>query len=129
MTPWEGRMAIHIGRREFVTLLGGAAAWPLAARAQQRERMRRGGMMLPPEDAGGQARVGACLQELAQCGWAIGRNLRIDIRWDANAGDNHPARAAELVALAPDVIVTHGAPAATPWLQPGRVVRSGCRFA
>jgi len=115
-------MTLKIGRRKFVAALGGAAAWPIAARGQQRERVRRVGMMLPPEDAEGQARVGAFLQELAQFGWAIGRNLRIDIRWDANAGDNHPARAAELVALAPDVIVTHGAPPVRALLQASRSV-------
>jgi hypothetical protein len=68
-------------RREFITVLGGAAAWPLAARAQQRERMRSVGILLPAaaDDKEFQARVGAFLQELSQSGWAIGRNLRIDM--------------------------------------------------
>ena len=70
-------------RREFITLLGGGAAWPLAARAQQADRMRRIGMILPAaaDDAGFQAWVGAFLQALALLGWTIGRNVRIDTRW------------------------------------------------
>ena len=77
-------------RREFITLLGGAAAaWPLAARAQQRERMRRIGVLmnLPADDLEGQARNAAFLQGLQQFGWIVGSNVRIDIRWgggDAN---------------------------------------------
>src|SRR5262249_20306587 len=69
-------------RREFITLLGGAAAWPIAARAQQRERMRRIGIIVPAssDDAEYQVRVGALLQELQQLGWIIGRNIRIDTR-------------------------------------------------
>ncbi|MGB3658436.1 MAG: ABC transporter substrate-binding protein, partial [Pseudolabrys sp.] len=68
-------------RREFIILLGGAAAWPLAARAQQSERMRRIGILLPAaaNDADFQTWVGAFLQELALLGWTIGRNVRIDI--------------------------------------------------
>jgi putative ABC transport system substrate-binding protein len=99
-------------RREFVTLLGGAAAaWPLAARAQQPERVRRIGILLPAaaDDAEFQARVGAFLQALALLGWTIGRNVRIDTRWaTANAAEIR-RHAAELAALAPDVILAHGA--------------------
>ena len=94
-------------RRTFITLLGSAAAWPLAARAQQRERVRRIGMLLPAaaDDPEFQARVAAFLQGLAQLGWTIGRNVRIDTRWaTANAADIR-RHAAELVALAPDVIL------------------------
>ena len=80
-----------IQRREFITLLGGAAvAWPLTARAQQGERMRRIGVLLPAaaDDAVFQARVGAFLQALALLGWIVGRNLNIDIRWAmANAAE------------------------------------------
>ena len=98
-------------RREFITLLGGAAvAWPLAARAQQPERMRRIGVLLPAtaDDPEFQARVGAFLQGLALLGWTIGRNVRIDTRWaTANAADIR-RHAAELAALAPDVILVHG---------------------
>ena len=71
-------------RREFIRLIGGAAAaWPLAARAQQRERMRRIGVLmnLTPDDAEGQARLAAFLQGLQEAGWAVGRNVRIDLRW------------------------------------------------
>ena len=111
-------------RREFITLLGGAAAWPLAARAQQRERMRRIGMLLPAaaDDAEFQARVGAFLQALALLGWTIGRNVRIDTRWaTANAADIR-RHAAELAALAPDVILAHGASTVGPLLQATRTV-------
>ena len=75
-------------RREFITLIGGAVAWPLGARAQQVERMRRIGVLtyIPADDAEGQARLAAFTQALSQLGWSEGRNLRIDARW-ANAGD------------------------------------------
>jgi putative ABC transport system substrate-binding protein len=94
-----------IGRREFITLLGGTAAWPLAARAQQDERVRRIGVLtyLAANDAEGQARHAAFTQALGQLGWSDGRNLRIDARW-ANAADLQ-RHAAELVAAAPDVLV------------------------
>jgi putative tryptophan/tyrosine transport system substrate-binding protein len=97
-----------IRRREFVTLLGSAAAsWPLAARAQQPARMRRIGILhnsaLDSDDA--QYRVGAFLQELALSGWAIGRNMRIDARWAGGNNAEMRRYAAELVALAPDVIL------------------------
>ena len=112
-------------RREFITLLGGAAAaWPLAARAQQRERMRRIGVLLPAaaDDAEFQARVGAFLQGLALLGWTIGRNVRIDTRWaTANAAEIR-RHAAELAALAPDVILAHGASTVGPLLQATRTV-------
>src|SRR5262245_9984201 len=103
-------MAIHIGRREFITLLGGAAVWTLAARAQQAERVRRVGVLMPTgaDSPVGQARLAAFLQGLQQFGWAVGRNLRIDLRWAAGEGDRYRQYAAELVALAPDVILTVG---------------------
>src|SRR5229473_953409 len=111
-------------RREFISLLGGAAAaWPLAARAQG-ERMRRIGVLLPvaADDPEFQARVGAFLQALALLGWTIGRNVRIDIRWaTANAADIR-RHAAELAALAPDVILAHGASSVGPLLQATRTV-------
>jgi ABC-type uncharacterized transport system substrate-binding protein len=112
-------------RREFITLLGGAAAaWPLTARAQQAERMRRIGILLPAtaDDASYQPRVGAFLQGLQQSGWTIGRNVRIVTRWaGANAADIR-RHAAELVALAPDVILAHGASSVAPLLQVTRTV-------
>src|SRR5262245_25662671 len=100
-----------IRRRQFITLLGGAAAWPMWARAQQRERMRRIGILLPAaaDDLDFQARVGAFLQELALLGWTIGRNVRIDARWATFNADEIRRHAAELAALAPDVILAFGA--------------------
>ena len=92
-------------RREFITLLGGAAVWPLVAQGQRGERVRRIGVLLPAtsDDAEFQARVGAFLQGLQQLGWSIGRNVRIDIRWAAVDAAAIRKHAAELVALAPDV--------------------------
>jgi putative tryptophan/tyrosine transport system substrate-binding protein len=96
-----------VKRREFMSLLGGAAVLPLAARAQQPERMRRVGVLLPAaaDDPEYQARVGALLQELGLLGWAIGRNARIDTRWAEGDADRFRRYSAELVALAPDVIL------------------------
>jgi len=112
-------------RREYITLLGGTAAvWPLAALAQQRERMRRIGVLLPAaaDDAQFQARVGAFHQGLGQLGWSIGRNVRIDIRWaTANAAEIRK-HAAELAALAPDVILAQGEATVGPLLQATRTV-------
>src|SRR5229473_189769 len=102
----------HLRRREFIALLSGAAAtWPLAAHAQQGERMRRIGMLLPAaaDDAEFQTYVGAFLQALALLGWTIGRNVRIDTRWATANADGIRRHAAELAALAPDVILAHGA--------------------
>ena len=97
-------------RREFITLLGSAvSAWPRAAQAQQSERMRRIGVLMnsPADDLVGQARFSAFLQGLLQLGWTEGRNIRIDVRWVAQ-GDSEVNRqhAAEMVALAPEVILT-----------------------
>ena len=111
-------------RREFITLIGGAAAaWPLPARAQHGERMRRIGvlMYLPADDPEGQARFAALVQALTQLGWTEGRNLRIDTRW-ANADDIR-SHAMELAALAPDVLVAGtGTASAAPLLQATRTV-------
>jgi putative ABC transport system substrate-binding protein len=98
-------------RRDFLGVLGSAAAWPLAARAQQRERMRRIGILLPAaaDDLDFQARVGAFLQGLALLGWTIGRDVRIDTRWATFNADEIRRHAAELAALAPDVILAFGA--------------------
>jgi putative ABC transport system substrate-binding protein len=98
-------------RREFIGLLGGAAAWPLVARAQQAERMRRIGILLPAtaDDGQFQAWIGALLQELALLGWNIGRNVRIDTRWATANPVEVRRHAMELGALAPDVILAHGA--------------------
>src|SRR5262249_24931576 len=115
----------QLKKREFITLLGGAAAsWPLAARAQQREGVRRIGVLmnLSPDDAEGQARLAAFLQGLQEARWAGGRNVRLDLRWGASDCDGFRRQAAELVALAPDVVLASGIPAATPLLQATRTV-------
>ena len=112
-------------RREFITLLGGAAAaFPLAARAQQDGRVRRIGMLLPAaaDDTVFQARVGAFLQGLALLGWTIGRNVRIDTRWATTNAADIRKHAAELAALAPDVILASGASTVGPLLQATRTV-------
>jgi len=97
-------------RRDFITLLSGAAAtWPLAARAQQPEQMRRIGVLSnAPADAQGQSGVEAFQQALRQLGWSDGRNVRIDVRWGENDPDRDRKYAAELVALAPDVLLAAG---------------------
>jgi putative tryptophan/tyrosine transport system substrate-binding protein len=113
-----------IGRREFIGLLGATAAWPLAARAQQGERVRRVGVLMywPADDQEGGARLAAFTQALQQLGWSEGRNLRIDPRATANA-DELRRHAAELVALAPDVLVAaSGTATVTPLLQATRTV-------
>jgi putative tryptophan/tyrosine transport system substrate-binding protein len=113
-------------RREVITLLGGAAAvWPLAARAQS-DRMRRIGVLLPAvaNDPEWQARVGAFMQALALSGWTIGRNVSIEIRWATSNADEIRRHAAELAALAPDVILAGGASTMGPLLQATRTIRS-----
>ena len=99
-------------RREFITLLGGAAAaaWPLAARAQQRERMRRIGVFMPgvADDPENEARNAAFLQGLGELGWIVGRNVRIDYRWGAVDIERFHLIAAELIALSPDVVLALG---------------------
>jgi putative ABC transport system substrate-binding protein len=112
-------------RRQFITLLGGAAAaWPLAARAQQGERVRRIGVLMgqPANDPEGQARLAALLQGLQELGWSVGRNVRIDIRWGEGNADDTRRYATELVALAPDVILSSGTPSAAALLQVTRCV-------
>jgi putative ABC transport system substrate-binding protein len=111
-------------RREFITLIGGAAAWPLVARAQQNGRMRRIGVLMSyaADDPAGQARLLAFAQELAQSGWSDGRNVRIDVRWGAVDPERIRSYAAELVALAPDVIVATGSAIVGSLLQATRAV-------
>src|SRR4029077_7336195 len=110
-------------RRAFIALLAGAAAWPLAAHAQQPDRIRRIGAFAGiEEDAEGQARFAAFLQGLRQLGWTDGRNVRIDYRWGGGNADNIRKQAAELAALEPDVILAAGAAVAGPLLQATRTV-------
>jgi putative tryptophan/tyrosine transport system substrate-binding protein len=113
-----------IGRREFITLLGGAAAWPLAASAQQGGRVRRIGvlMTLAADDPEGQARYTAFAQGLQELGWSVGRNVQIDIRWGAAVPDRARRYAAELVSLGPDVILATGSMTVGPLLEVTRAV-------
>src|SRR5215831_2923515 len=98
-------------RRAFMTLIGSAAAWPLAAWAQQGDRMRRVGVLMGvADDAEGQARVKGLQQGLQEVGWIEGRNVRIDYRWTGGDATRIRAYAAELVKLSPDVIVAHTPP-------------------
>jgi len=119
---------LHMRRREFITLLGGAAMWPLAARAQQPDRMRRIGVLIgsaadaDADDTDAQARLAAFLQGLAQLGWTDGRNVQIEIRRGGGDAEHIRQYAAELVALAPDVILTSGAATIPPLLQATRSV-------
>src|SRR5262245_15041270 len=112
-------MRARIERREFITLLGGAAAWPLAARAQQGERMRRVGVLmnLTADDPESTARVTAFAQGLQELGWTIGRNVQIDTRWAAADADLFRRYVAELVAAAPDVILASTSYAVAPLRQ------------
>jgi putative ABC transport system substrate-binding protein len=111
-------------RREFITLLGGAAAWPLAARAQQREHMRRIGVLWPlaADDPISQARNAAFLQALQQLGWTVGQNIQIDYRWSGGNDEVTRKYAVELAALAPEVILASGSAATGPLLQATRTV-------
>jgi putative tryptophan/tyrosine transport system substrate-binding protein len=111
-------------RRAFITLLGGAVTWPLAARAQQPERMRRIGVLVgtAADDSVGQARVGAFQQGLQQLGWIADRNVRIDTRWTAADPDHSRKYATELVALAPDVILVSSGAVVGPLRQATRTV-------
>jgi putative ABC transport system substrate-binding protein len=115
-------------RRQFITLLGGAVApsglWPLTARAQPRERMRRIGVLmgLAADDPVSPVNLGAFLQGLQESGWALGRNMLIDTRWGAGDAGLYRRYAAELVALAPDVILAHGTSSVGPLQQITRAV-------
>ena len=114
-----------VRRREFITLLSGAAAaWPLAARAQQADRMRRIGVLLnlAADDPMGQARVAAFVQGLQAAGWSDGRNVRIDTRWAAADPGNYRKYAAELIALGPDVVLASTTAAVAQLQQASRTV-------
>jgi putative tryptophan/tyrosine transport system substrate-binding protein len=113
-----------VKRREFISLLGSAAAWPLAARAQQGKRMRRVGALMPSSanDPQVQARYAAFLQGLQQLGWTVGNNVQIDSRWSLGNEDDTRKYAAELVALAPDVIFASGSATVGPLQRATRTV-------
>ena len=113
-------MSAKLERREFITLLGGAAVtWPVAARAQQSDRMRRIGVLVPfgEDHPVAQARVAAFLQGLQQLGWIDGRNVRIDYRWSAGGADRTRKSAMELIALEPDVVMAFTSAAVAPLRQ------------
>jgi putative ABC transport system substrate-binding protein len=122
-------MSTHVKRRKFIAMLGGAAAtplvsWPLEARAQQREPMRRIGIILPAaaDDMQYQAWVGAFLQTLALSGWTLGSNVRIESRWATAEPDEIGRQAADLVALAPDIILAFGNSTVAPVLHLTRTI-------
>jgi putative ABC transport system substrate-binding protein len=109
-------------RRDFITLLGGAAAWPLAALAQQPVRMRRIGVLMPLDenDPVWKPRLSAFTQALPDLGWTEGRNARMDLRWAGDDTNRIRALAQELVGLQPDIILAHGTPATV-------ALQRGCR--
>ena len=111
-------------RRNFITLLGGAAAWPVAARGQQPERMRRIGVLVAyaESDPEAQARIAAFRQGLRELGWTEGRNLRMELGWGTGDPDRARTLATELISLAPDVIVAHGTPALTALYRATRTI-------
>jgi putative tryptophan/tyrosine transport system substrate-binding protein len=111
-------------RRDFVSLLGGASAWPLAAQAQRSERMRRIGvlMLYPEDDPQGQLRATALRQGLQKLGWEVGRNIQIDFQWGYGDADWLRSAAAQLLRQGPDVIVANGTPAARTMQQASRTV-------
>jgi putative tryptophan/tyrosine transport system substrate-binding protein len=114
-----------VRRREFISLLGGATAWPLVARAQQPEGMRRIGVLAGgavASDADTQERNAVFAKSLQELGWVIGRNVRIDFRYGLGDAANVRKYAEELVALAPDVVLASGALALAPLLQATRTV-------
>jgi putative ABC transport system substrate-binding protein len=114
-----------VRRRKFITLLGGAAAWPVAAHAQQAGQVRRIGMLTaatPADDPDGRARLAAFLQVLQQLGWTDGHNVRIDYRWGLGDANNIRKYAMELAALSPDVILSVGTASMRPLLQATRTV-------
>jgi putative tryptophan/tyrosine transport system substrate-binding protein len=118
-------MAIHIGRRDFITLLGGAAAvWPLAARSQQPERVRRIGVLMSmvENDPRGMEFITAFAQGLGELGWTIGRNVRIEYRWGAGDLDRFHRYAAELIALSPDVVLASAGSIVGAFQQASRTV-------
>ena len=113
-----------MNRRAFISLVGGAAAWPLAARAQQAGRVPRIGvlMVLTADDPESQARLAAFAQGLQQSGWTVGQNIRIDYRWASVNAEDLRKYATELVGLAPDIILTHSSGAVAALLQATRTI-------
>jgi putative tryptophan/tyrosine transport system substrate-binding protein len=123
-SPLTMLLSRHTRRREFITLLGGAAVWPLVARAQPSDRMRHIGVLMNTvaDDPEGKARNAAFERALQELGWTDGRNVRIDYRWGAGDADRIRRYAVELVSLSPDVILTVGSATAGPLLQATRTL-------
>jgi putative ABC transport system substrate-binding protein len=118
-------MTAFIGRREFITLLGGAAAaWPIGAKAQQPDRMRRIGILMPAgmDDADALDRLSAFQGALEQLGWAEGRNMRMERRWGTSDAATMRKNAQDLIALTPDVILANGSASMGPLLEVTRTV-------
>jgi putative ABC transport system substrate-binding protein len=117
-------MASYIGRRKFLAALGGAAAWPLAARAQQGQRIRRVGVLMSmvESDPAGLEYITAFAQGLAEQGWIVGRNVRVEYRWGAGDLDRFRRYAAELVALSPDVVVASAGSIVSAFQQASRTI-------
>src|SRR5262244_1343890 len=118
------RASLPLQRREFITLLGGAAAWPLAADAQEADHVRRIGALLPlvEDDPFARVEVSAFVAALQQAGWTDGRNARIEIRWAGPTPSDIRRHAAELVALGPEVVLAYGSSTVGPLLQNTRTV-------
>ena len=118
------RTSLPLRRRQFIALLGGVAVWPLAARAQQSERIRRIGVLMPldSDDPASQVRIAMFVRGLQELGWTMGSNMQIETRWSAGIDTDTRKYAAELVALAPDLILANGTTAAGPLLQATRTI-------
>src|SRR5215470_1243369 len=110
MTPREGHMAIHIGRRELIVTLGGAAAWPLAARAQQPAKLPTIGFLGSGSPVTDNQWIAAFVQRLRELGWVDGRNIAIEYRWAEGRTNRYDEIAAEFVRLKVDLILTHNTP-------------------
>ena len=118
-----------VRRREFITFLGGAAAWPLAARAQQPERMRHIGVLVPlAEGDETKARLAKFRRELEKLGWSEGHNVRIDVRFAAGRSDQYQPLAKELIASQPDVILAQTAQIAATLQQETRTILDRVRI-
>ena len=117
-------MLLCVKRREFIALVGAAIAWPVAARAQQREPIRRIGVLqnLAPDDTEGQLRLTAFGQGLQQLGWTVGRNLRIDYRWGVGDAERIHKSVGDILALSPDVILVAGGRNMTVLQQANRTI-------
>src|SRR5262249_9487432 len=122
--PRARRRGDRMRRRDFITLLGGATPWPLAVRAEQGEQVRRAGGLMPlaQDNPVGPPRIAALLQQLRQLGWIAGRNVEIDVRWTGPSAESIRKHAAELAALAPDVILANGSVVVAQLLQATRTV-------